>query len=363
MSILSHCFQHASFIAFRKMISAKRILTRSLLLMPLLAGMLSLSAQKQPAYQLHVATAQPPLKSIRGLSVVSDNIVWASGTGGMVGRSLDGGNTWEWHQIKACDSCDWRSLYAFNDRKAVVINAGEPAHVFLTEDGGASWKQVYFNATPGIFFDAVAFYNDQEGMALGDPLQQHFAVLRTHDGGHTWQMDAPAVSPAAAAGESIFAASGTSLIARNGLTLFVTGGTVARLHALSGDHWSSSTLPLLQGQPSTGAFSVAFLDNHTGIVVGGDYRNDTLRRQNCLLTRDGGRTWTSPHTTPGGFKSAVTWLSARILVTTGTSGTDISLNGGKDWQQIGEGFHCVVKARKGKRLFLAGKSIAYLEIF
>ncbi|MBC9929595.1 WD40/YVTN/BNR-like repeat-containing protein [Chitinophaga qingshengii] len=359
MPILSNCFQQASFIAFRKMISAKQILTRSLLLMPLLAGMLSSSAQKQ----LHITVAQPPLKSIRGLSAVSDDIVWASGTGGMVGRSLDGGNTWEWHQVKACDSCDWRSLYAFNDRKAVVINAGEPAHVFLTEDGGTSWQKVYFNATPGIFFDAVAFYNDREGMALGDPLQQHFAVLRTHDGGQTWQMDAPAVSPAAVAGESIFAASGTGLIARKGLTAFVTGGTVARLHTLSGDRWSSSPLPLLQGQPSAGAFSVAFLDNRTGIVVGGDYRNDTLRRQNCLLTSDGGRTWTIPHTAPGGFKSAVTWYNSRVLVTTGTSGTDISLNGGKDWQRIGEGFHCVVKARKGKRLFLAGKSIAYLEIF
>ncbi|NML38336.1 oxidoreductase [Chitinophaga sp. G-6-1-13] len=362
MPILFYYTQLSFSGAFRPMIFAKQILTRSLLLLMLTTICLRASAQNDRHYQIRQLEAQPPLKSIRGLSAVSDDVVWASGTGGMVGRSINGGNSWEWHQIKACDSCDWRSLYAFNDQKAVVINAGEPAHVFLTEDGGQSWKRVYFNATPGIFFDAVVFYNEQEGIAIGDPLQQHFTVLRTHDGGHTWQLDTPAQSPEAVAGESIFAASGTSLIARKGLTVFVTGGTVSRLHQLSGSRWSSTPLPLLQGQPSTGAFSVAFLNNRTGIVVGGDYRKDTIRQQNCLLTSDGGRTWTSPRTAPGGFKSAVAWLTPQILVTTGTSGTDISVNGGKDWTKIGEGFHCAAKSRNGKRLFLAGKSIAHLEI-
>lgn len=361
MPILSHYRQLPFSIAFRLMIFAKRMLPSSLLLWMLTIPCLRASAQNGQPYSIHVLEAHPPLKSIRGLSAVTDDVVWASGTGGMVGRSINGGDTWEWHQVKACDSCDWRSLYAFNDRKAVVINAGEPAHVFLTEDGGQSWQQVYFNATPGIFFDAVAFYNDQEGIAIGDPLQQHFAVLRTHDGGHTWQQDTPAQSPEAASGESIFAASGTSLIARNGLTVFVTGGTVSRFHQLSGTRWNSRPLPLLQGQASTGAFSVAFLNNRTGIVVGGDYRQDTIRQQNCLLTGDGGRTWSAPVTAPGGFKSAVAWLTPQILVATGTSGTDISTDGGKNWQKIGEGFHCATKSGNGKRLFLAGKSIARLE--
>lgn len=360
MPILSRYIQRRATGAFRQMISAKRLLTCGLFLLTL--ATIGIQASAQNTYQLHSLEPQPPLKSIRGLSAVSDEVVWASGTGGMVGRSINGGTTWEWHQIKACDSCDWRSLYAFNDRKAVVINAGEPAQVFLTEDGGQSWKQVYFNATPGIFFDAVTFYNEREGIAIGDPLQQHFTVLRTHDGGRSWQLDTPAQSPEAAGGESIFAASGTSLIGRKDLTTFVTGGSVSRIHTLRGNRWSSSPLPLLQGQPSMGAFSVAFLNNRTGIVVGGDYRNDTLRQQNCLLTSDGGRTWTSPDKAPGGFKSAVVWLTPQILVATGTSGTDISVNSGKDWQQIGAGFHCAAKARNGKRLFLAGKSIGYLEI-
>ena len=34
--------------------------------------------------------------SIRGLSVVDDDIIWASGSSGTVARSIDGGKTFEW---------------------------------------------------------------------------------------------------------------------------------------------------------------------------------------------------------------------------------------------------------------------------
>lgn len=332
------------------------------LILFLCAGSLQLLQAQQTVggYHIQIITTNPPIKSMRGLSVVDDNVVWVSGTGGMVGRSINGGDSWEWHQVKGCDSCDWRSLYAFNDRKALVLNAGEPAHLFLTEDGGQSWQQVYFNATPGIFFDAMTFYNEKEGIAIGDPLQQHFTLLRTHDGGKTWQLDAPSISPGAITGEAIFAASGTSLIATGNNLCFATGGTVARLHK-AGKKWESLPIPIIQGQASTGVFSIAFLSARKGIAVGGDYKNDTLRANNCLLTSDGGRTWTAPRTAPGGYKSCVAYITPQLLITTGTSGTDISVNGGMDWKKIGEGFNCAAKARNGKRVFLTGKTIGRLE--
>ena len=89
--------------------------------------------------------------------------------------------------------------------------------------------------------------------------------------------------------------------------------------------------------------------------MGGDYRNDTLRERNCLLTADGGKTWTQPATPPGGFRSCVVYINARTAIATGTSGTDISFDGGRRWQPISkEGFHVVQAAKKGKAVFLAG---------
>lgn len=85
--------------------------------------------QKQPGYEIRTI-AVTPIKSIRGLSVVTDNVLWASGTGGQVGCSTDAGVHWQWNTVTGCDSCDWRSVYAFDARKAVVLNAGEPASFF-----------------------------------------------------------------------------------------------------------------------------------------------------------------------------------------------------------------------------------------
>ncbi|CAL1517622.1 YCF48-related protein [Chitinophaga sp. MM2321] len=311
-------------------------------------------------YHIKIVSPDPPLKSIRGISAVTDDIVWVSGTGGKVGKSTDGGNNWQWMQVSACDSCDWRSIYAFDDKKALVLNAGEPARLFLTTDGGSSWQQVFSDTTKGIFFDAMDFFNDKEGIAIGDPLQNKFTIIRTHDGGQSWQHDRPTLLPAAIPGEALFAASGTSLITLPGNKVyFGTGGTVSRLFQ-SGQQWKAVTIPVIQGKSTTGTFSIAFLDANNGIAVGGDYQNDTLRQGNCMLTNNGGRSWFAPSTAPGGYKSGVAYITPQLLIATGTSGTDISNNGGRDWHRIGDGFNVVRRARNGKRVFLAGKNIGLL---
>jgi photosystem II stability/assembly factor-like uncharacterized protein len=324
-------------------------------------AVLPASAQKkETGYQIKVIT-HTPVKSIRGLSVVTDQIVWASGTGGQVGKSTDGGAHWQWTVVPGCDSCDWRSLYAFDARKAIVLNAGAPALIFLTEDGGTTWQQVYYDNRPGIFFDAMQFFNAQEGIAIGDPLENKFTIIRTHNGGRSWEADAAGTLPAAVTGEAIFAASGTSLVTLPGKKVyFATGGNVARLF-VSGNNWQAYTIPVVQGSSTTGAFSIAFRDAANGIAVGGDYKQDTASKGNCMLTGNGGLNWQAPVTPPGGYRSGVAYVSQKILLATGTSGTDISGDGGKNWKKVGDGYNVVARARQGTKVYLAGKDIAVPE--
>jgi photosystem II stability/assembly factor-like uncharacterized protein len=247
----------------------------------------------------------------------------------------------------------------------VVINAGEPAHAFLTENGGQTWQSVYFNNTKGIFFDGIAFMNAQEGFAIGDPLEGKFAMLRTINGGKTWTLLPPAALPTANPGEALFAASGSGMqIWQNGDIYFASGGSTSRFFKRQKQVWQSYPLPLIQGSSSTGAFSIAFWSEQTGIVVGGDYQNDTLRQGNCALTNDGGITWHTPKVPPSGYRSAVVYLSARWLLATGPSGTDFSIDGGEHWYNISkEGFHVVqVKANRSIYLAGAGGKIARLVI-
>ncbi|ASZ13522.1 oxidoreductase [Chitinophaga pendula] len=295
-----------------------------------------------------------PIQSIRGMSVVSDQVVWVSGTEGMVGRSTDGGKNWSWQRVAGCDSCDWRDISAFSDQKAIVVNAGAPAHIYATADGGISWQRVYFNDAPGIFLDGMDFANERDGVIIGDPMGGRFFMLRTNDGGQHWR---PVDGPVAEQGEALFAASGSGIrLWPDGTIYFATGGTVSRFFVLGRKHTVSYKLPVVQGEASTGVFSLAFYDKRKGIAVGGDYMKDTVRQGNCALTMNGGRRWELPVGTPYGYRSAVVYIDAHRLLATGPGGTDISLNGGKDWRNISRaGYHVAQRALHGRVVYLAGQ--------
>lgn len=305
------------------------------------------------AQQVELLTTAP-ISSIRGLSVVTDDVVWVSGTQGKAGRSTDGGKTWEWFGIPGCDSCDFRDVEGFSADRAVIMGIAEPARIFLTEDGGKSWKQVYFNDTKGIFLDAMEFFNDKEGVIAGDAINGRFKGLQTKDGGRTWQ---DLEMPRAAEGEACFAASGTTLRALGGKNSFAiaTGGLKSRFFRYRSGQWTVSEWPVKQGIPSAGIFSFAFRDAKHGVAVGGDYMDPKAQEGNCVLTADGGGTWQAARKGPRGYRSAVEYIGNNLLIATGPSGTDISTDGGQTWKALtDDGFHAVRKAKKGTKTYLAG---------
>lgn len=308
---------------------------------------------QQTSYRVE-ALVSAPISSIRGLSVASDEVVWVSGTQGKAGRSTDGGRTWEWFSIPGCDSCDFRDIEAFSANRAVIMGIAEPARIFLTEDGGKNWKQVYFNDAKGIFLDAMDFWNDKDGVIAGDAMNGRFKGLQTRDGGQTWQ---DLTLPEAAEGEACFAASGTTLRTLPGKQAFAiaSGGVKSRFFRYNGGKWSVIDWPATQGAASKGIFSFAFHGAKNGVAVGGDYMNPKDENNNCVVTSDGGDTWTLPRKAPRGYRSAVEYLDGRQLIATGPGGTDISTDGGQTWEALtDEGFHAVRKAKKGSRVYLAG---------
>ena len=295
----------------------------------------------------------PPIKSIRGMYAVSDSIIWVSGTQGKAGISTDGGQHWKWISVPGYDTCDWRTLHAFSSKRALLLNAGEPASIVLTINGGDTWQRVYFNDTKGIFFDGMTFRNHLEGLAIGDPIDGKFTLIQTGDGGQTWQ---PAQQqPVALEGEAIFAASNSSITTIANKAGFVTGGTHSRF--LTGwDTWKAINWNMIQGGSGAGAFSVAFYDKLNGISVGGDYMNDTISTDNCFITNDGGKHWKAAVVSPHGYRSCVKYISKKLLIASGTSGTDISEDEGMHWKKISDtGFHVIVVGPGGKHTWLAGK--------
>ena len=245
--------------------------------------------------------------SLRGLSVVNDRVVWASGANGTVLRTVDGGDTWITHRVAGADSLDFRDIHAFDDRVAIAMATA--GRLFRTTDGGASWTQVYASRDTSAFLDAISFWDATHGIVLGDPLGGAFLILLTDDGGATWRELPNDSSPRALPGEAAFAASGSALaVAGTRHAWFGTGGaSVARVFrsADRGRSWSATTTPVAAGSSSAGIFSVVFSDTLGGVIAGGDYRRPASATANLAHSTDGGRTFTLWSPSPPQYLSSM----------------------------------------------------------
>jgi photosystem II stability/assembly factor-like uncharacterized protein len=276
----------------------------------------------------------PTTASLRGLSAVSATIVWASGTGGTVIKTIDGGKTWSVIVVPGAEKLDFRGIRAFDDKNALIMSSGPAeqgqAQIYWTSDGGQRWQQVFEEKRPGIFFDAIAFWDRRHGIVLSDPVDGHFALFRTDDAGATWKQVPPAGLPPALPNEGAFAASNSCLTVEGENNVwFATGGAkVARVFRSSdrGKTWSVAETPMHPANASSGIFSLAFSDVKNGIAVGGDYAHpDGSDLPNVMFTGDGGRSWqVGAGTSPAGmYFSSVTGLplpGSQGFVVTGIKG-------------------------------------------
>ena len=298
--------------------------------------------------------------SLRGLSVVNDNILWVSGSNGTVGHSIDGGKTWKWLQVKGFEKKDFRDIEAFNGTTAIIMSVDTPAYILRTTDAGQSWKVVYENKTTGMFLDAMEFWNTDAGIVIGDPINGKLFIARTFDGGLSWKELPEQFKPLADKGEACFASSGTNIRALDrDEAVFITGGLSSHIFIRD----QKIKLPIIQGTEFTGANSIAVYDHdklnggNKMIVVGGDYKKDSSSTSNCYYTTNRGKNWKAPKQPPYGYKSCVEYVTEKELITCGTSGVDVSTDGGNVWNRVTtEGFHVCRKAKDGKAVYLAGSN-------
>lgn len=295
--------------------------------------------------------------SLRGLSVVNDRIAWASGRGGTVVRTTDGGVTWRVMTVPGADSLDFRDIAAFDLRRAYVLSIGNGAasRIYKTVDGGATWTLQFSNTDTSAFYDCFDFWSAERGLAMSDPVGGRFRVIGTSDGGTTWTELPPERMPPALAAEAAFAASGSCLVVErpDNVWLASGGGSEARVYrsGTGGINWQVATTPLRSGSGTRGIFSLAFADGRRGVAVGGDYQAPTDATDNIALTEDGGVTWRAPIGRPSGYRSGVAYVpgtNGRVVVAVGTSGSDYSTDGGDSWMPIDTlGFNTVAFARTG----------------
>ena len=290
--------------------------------------------------------------SMRGLSAVDDKTVWVSGSGGTVGLSSDSGNTWKWIKVKGFEKTDFRDIEAFDAKTAIIMGIDTPAVILKTVDAGETWTKVFEDKTPGMFLDAMEFWNEQSGIVIGDPVNNRVFIARTFDGGNTWRSIPEENKPVADSGEACFASSGTNIRKLNkSEAVFITGGKSS--HVFIRD--SKINMPIIQGTESTGANSIAVKNSKIFIVVGGDFNTKDSTKNNCVITTDAGKTWSMPAIPPHGYRSCIEYLKDKTWISCGLNGVDYSTDEGKTFIWISkDSYHVCRKAKNGKAVFFAG---------
>ena len=263
-------------------------------------------------------------------------VVWASGSNGVILKSIDEGTTWKRLHMAGGDALDFRGIVAFKASTAYVMSSGEgeKSRIYKTTDGGETWTLQYTDKRKEFFLDSIACLSETHCFALSDPIDGKFLLLNTTDG-QLWNPLSSSNMPAALPSEGAFAASNTCLALSGADIFFGTGGPAARVfHSSdSGRTWSVAETPITHGNASSGIFSIVRANEKTIAVVGGDYQDPKRTSGVAAYSLDEGKTWQLAAQQPGGYRSAVAHINDGRWVAVGPTGEDISDDFGVHWKR------------------------------
>jgi photosystem II stability/assembly factor-like uncharacterized protein len=280
---------------------------------------------------------------LRGVSAVSERVAWASGSGSTVLRTVDGGLNWQKLTVTE-ETLDFRDIDAIDAQTAYILGAGNgPAsRIYKTTDAGKTWVMQFKGDDPKVFLDAMAFWDTNRGIVYGDSINGQLYIMTTSDGGRVWSRVPAANLPPALENEGAFAASGTNIAVFGKSRAWICTGGAAKSRVLrtsdGGRSWQVADTPFTAGS-SAGIFSIAFRDAKHGVIAGGDYRKEQEAINNLAVTSDGGITWTLVKGLSG-YRSVVAYVpGTKTLIALGPSGGDYSTDDGRTWTTItGPGF-------------------------
>lgn len=304
--------------------------------------------KKAPAYftGVEVETILEDSISVRAIELMGTNLAFATNNGkyGMYNPTT---KVWKTNTQKFDSITPEFRAVASTNSDFFMLSVGNPALLYKTGDSG-SMELVYKEDNEKVFYDAMAFWNDSEGIAMGDPTDSCLSIIVTRDGGKTWDKIACESLPASAAGEAAFAASNSNIAIQGDKTWILSGGMKSRVFfsADKGRTWEVFDTPIIQGEATAGGYSLHFYDENNGFIIGGDYTKPQENKSNKAVTKDGGKTWklVAIGEEPG-YKSSVRYVpgkNAEELIAIGFTGISYSKDGGNTWVQLSkEGFFTI----------------------
>ncbi len=285
--------------------------------------------------------------SIRAIELLNDKSLAFAANNGTFGLYKPKSDSW----MTSIQKEDTLNLHfravAHTSTDFFMLSIENPALLYKTGDDG-HMELVYREDNEKVFYDAMTFWNDQEGIAIGDPTEDCMSVIITRDGGQNWKKLSCDSLPKIMDGEAAFAASNTNIAVVGDKTWVATGGKSSRIlfSPDKGKVWEVFKTPMINGETTTGIYSITFYDENNGFAIGGDYTKPENTTDNKMVTSDGGKTWQIvANGKEPGYRSCVQYVpgsDAKAIVATGFKGIDYSKDKGNTWKHLSdESFYAI----------------------
>lgn len=293
----------------------------------------------QPFHSVSITPVYEDSVSIRAITFLDGRTLAFAGSGGKYG-TVDVATQKVRSSIQRYDSI----IPAFRavgktSNDFFMLSIDSPALLYKTGDQG-KMELVYKEEGEGVFYDCMAFWNDTEGIAVGDTVDGCLSIIVTRDGGHTWNKIPCANLPEGMKGEGAFAASNSNVaVAGNQAWIGTTAGRV--YHSTDkGATWTVQQTSIVHEKETQGIYSMAFYDEKAGFAIGGDYTQPESNKANKIITLDGGKTWNliADGQEPN-YKSCVQFVpnsDGKGLVAVGFTGISYSGDGGANWKSFSD---------------------------
>lgn len=228
-----------------------------------------------------------------------------------------------------------------------IMSSGSPALLYRTDYFGKR-KKIFKQTDEDAFLDAIAFWDDKNGIMIGDPMEDCMAFYLTDNEGENWRPISCSNLPELEEGEVAFAASNSNIVTKGKKGWVLSGGKTSRVYYTpnKGKRWRVFETPLISGKETTGGYTMDFYNERIGIIMGGDYTEPKRNKANKAITTNGGKTWelVADGENPG-YTSSVKFIpnsGGKEIVSAGPSGIYYSHDFGENWNHLSEeSFHTI----------------------
>jgi photosystem II stability/assembly factor-like uncharacterized protein len=274
------------------------------------------------------------------VGLLDETALWGlpiDATGAMVDgftKSMDGGQNWFPGSFNAGDGLS--QLFAFDATTCfAVFNTGATQGIYKTTNGGTTWAKQGTAFSASSFADILHFFNENDGIAMGDPLGGYFEIYTSNNGGSTWVRVPSANIPAPTSGE--YGITGNYDAVGDHIWFGTNKGRI--FHSVDkGLHWTVAltnfgAAEVVQPEFASETYGICFrsyLDIGLETAIG--------------VTTDGGATWTTVNVNGPMYARYFSYVPGTEMTFVGSSGEagangiSYSTDGGYNWAPITEGY-------------------------